>query len=196
MPKTIRNEALRDRLLACAVRHFSKKGYTDANLMEIAADAGVTRGPLYYYFSNKAELYQAAVCSVMDRMRDAYERILDPDAPIESVIRADYAYCLEDKGLFFLSRHDDVGAPSVGDAWDEFSRWLVERKRQVFTAAAERGELRENCDISELITFIYTFYYGIMQVRSFAEKIEGFSHSMLSNSTDVLMSIVRERYLA
>lgn len=195
MPTNIRNEALRERLLDCAIRHFSQKGFSGANLMEIASEAGVTRGPLYYYFSNKTELYQAAVRRVIDRTRDAYERILDPAAPVESVIRADYEFCLADKGLFFLSQSEDAGVPGVGEAWDAFCRWLVERKRQVFEAAAARGELRADCDIAELITLIYVFCCGTVQVRPFAEKIDGFNRPMLENSADVLMSIIRQRYL-
>lgn len=196
MPENIRNEALRERLLVCAIRHFSQKGFSHTNMLDIATEADVSRGPLYYYFSSKAQLYHAAVRRVIDRTRDAYERILDPAAPVESVIRADYAYCLEDKGLFFLSQSDGVSVPGVGESWDAFCRWLVARKRQVFEAAAARGELRADCDIAELITLIYTFCYGILQVRSLAEKTDGFSRPMLDNSVDTLMSIVRQRYLA
>ena len=191
----VRNEALRTKLLECAIRHFAQKGYAGANLMEIAAEVGVTRGPVYYYFAGKAELFEAAVEHVIETTKQAYERILDPAAPVESVIRADYEYCLEEKGLFFLSQSDTMSMPQVQSAWDEFSSWLVARKQQVFEAAAARGELAPDCDIAELITFIYAFFYGIEKVRPIAEKIDGFNTQMLTHSTDVFMSIIKQRYL-
>jgi TetR/AcrR family acrAB operon transcriptional repressor len=47
----------RQQLLKAALVVFSAKGYAATRLEDIAAEAGVTRGAIYWHFGNKAELY-------------------------------------------------------------------------------------------------------------------------------------------
>lgn len=49
----------RKHLLECAGSLFVKKGYEATTMDEIAAHAGFSKGTLYHYFSNKAELIQS-----------------------------------------------------------------------------------------------------------------------------------------
>ena len=41
----------REKLLKSALAEFSEKGYMKASLRKICADAGVTTGALYFFFS-------------------------------------------------------------------------------------------------------------------------------------------------
>jgi AcrR family transcriptional regulator len=49
----------RDELLSASLRVFARRGYRDAGVDEIAADAGYSKGALYWYFSGKQELLAA-----------------------------------------------------------------------------------------------------------------------------------------
>ena len=49
--------AVRQRLLSCATRLFTRKGYTATTVREIVEAAGVTKPVLYYYFRNKEGIY-------------------------------------------------------------------------------------------------------------------------------------------
>lgn len=49
----------RRRLLEAALSVFSEKGYAAATLEEIAQEAGLTRGAIYWHFGDKAGLYNA-----------------------------------------------------------------------------------------------------------------------------------------
>jgi len=46
----------RDDLLSAALRVFARRGYRAAGVDEIAAEAGYSKGALYWHFSDKAEL--------------------------------------------------------------------------------------------------------------------------------------------
>jgi AcrR family transcriptional regulator len=46
----------RDELLNAALRVFARRGYRDAGVDEIAAEAGYSKGALYWHFSGKEEL--------------------------------------------------------------------------------------------------------------------------------------------
>jgi AcrR family transcriptional regulator len=49
----------RDDLLAAALRVFARRGYRPAGVDEIAAEAGYSKGALYWHFAGKAELLTA-----------------------------------------------------------------------------------------------------------------------------------------
>src|SRR5436305_11855676 len=49
----------RDELLSAALRVFARRGYREAGVDEIAAEAGYSKGALYWHFNGKEELLQA-----------------------------------------------------------------------------------------------------------------------------------------
>jgi AcrR family transcriptional regulator len=51
------NPAVRERLLAEALRLFTARGYAATTVRELVAAAGVTKPVLYYYFGSKEGLY-------------------------------------------------------------------------------------------------------------------------------------------
>ena len=53
--------AARDELLDAALRVFARRGYQQAGVEEIAAEAGYSKGALYWHFSGKADLLSALI---------------------------------------------------------------------------------------------------------------------------------------
>jgi AcrR family transcriptional regulator len=63
----------RDDLLNAALRIFARRGYRDAGVDEIAAEAGYSKGALYWHFSGKEELLTALLEERIDApMRDRF----------------------------------------------------------------------------------------------------------------------------
>jgi len=61
----------RDELLSAALRVFARRGYGQAGVDEIAAEAGYSKGALYWHFSGKEELLMALLEERIDApMRD------------------------------------------------------------------------------------------------------------------------------
>jgi AcrR family transcriptional regulator len=61
----------RDELLTAALRVFARHGYRQAGVDEIAAEAGYSKGALYWHFSGKEELLMALLEERIDApMRD------------------------------------------------------------------------------------------------------------------------------
>ena len=54
-------EQTRLKIIAAALELFSKNGYSNTTLAMIADEAGFSRGPIYWHFKNKDELYQAVL---------------------------------------------------------------------------------------------------------------------------------------
>lgn len=57
----------RGRLLASAARVFAARGYARASLDEIARDAGVTKGAVYWNFDSKEDLFFALLDQRLDQ---------------------------------------------------------------------------------------------------------------------------------
>ena len=54
-----REPGTRELLLAAAARVFARSGYSGATLDEVGAEAGMTKGAVYWHFATKAELFLA-----------------------------------------------------------------------------------------------------------------------------------------
>src|ERR1700712_2427690 len=56
----------RDELLSASLRVFARRGYREAGVDEIAAEAGYSKGALYWHFSSKEELLTALIDERID----------------------------------------------------------------------------------------------------------------------------------
>lgn len=54
-----RREETSNLVLASAIKLFAGKGYTATSLEDVAADTGLTIRPIYHYFGNKIQLFEA-----------------------------------------------------------------------------------------------------------------------------------------
>ena len=63
----------RDELLTGALRVFARRGYREAGVEEIAAEAGYSKGAIYWHFSGKEELVTALIEERIDApMRERF----------------------------------------------------------------------------------------------------------------------------
>lgn len=67
--------ATRQALLDAALIVFSQKGYTAASLEDIAEQAGLTRGAIYWHFHSKAELYNTLALEVDTSIEGMVRRV-------------------------------------------------------------------------------------------------------------------------
>lgn len=54
---------MRERILLSAEKIFAQKGYAAASIRELCEAAGVNRALIYYYFTDKADLYCAVIAN-------------------------------------------------------------------------------------------------------------------------------------
>ena len=67
-------EVTRQNLLSGALKVFSRQGYAAARLEDIAEEAGVTRGAIYWHFKNKADLYNTLVGETLSGIQSVVDR--------------------------------------------------------------------------------------------------------------------------
>lgn len=97
-------EATRHAILDAAEQVFLERGVQRASLEEIARVAGVTRGAIYWHFSNKAEVFNAMIDRVQMQPSHLFDRL--PDADNRSSIDSIRQVCIE--ALLTIARDEHI----------------------------------------------------------------------------------------
>lgn len=145
-------------LLEVATRELAAHGYEGASLNRIIAAAKISKGAMYYYFSDKAELYLAVV-------EQAVARLASEIGPLPDVESAegfwDAVVCLFDRANQALLAEPLYAA--LGRAVYEHPGGVLEplyqRARAQLSAWLERGQrvggIREDVPLEFLATALF-----------------------------------------
>jgi len=95
MAERARDSAVERRIIAAAVRLFAAQGFDATSVQEIVAEAEVTKGALYHYFSSKNELLYEIYHSLLSRQLADLDRILGEGMPPDETVRAVIAELVE-----------------------------------------------------------------------------------------------------
>jgi TetR/AcrR family transcriptional regulator len=85
-PVTPRDGATEQRILDAAHAVFIRRGTAGARMQEIAAEAGVNKALLHYYFRSKERLAEAVFRRVAGQLLPPVAQVLASDAPIEAKV--------------------------------------------------------------------------------------------------------------
>jgi TetR/AcrR family transcriptional regulator len=101
------DSATRQHLLQAALRSFARYGYAGTSVRQIVHEAGVTKPSLYYYFADKAGLFQAVVERAHDEryelMREAARRGRTVGEKLEEIVAAIFEFSLRHRELMRLT---------------------------------------------------------------------------------------------
>lgn len=61
--KSEHKQQTRERIVRCAARLFTQRGFDRVGIDDVMGEAGLTRGAFYAYFQSKSELYVEAIVS-------------------------------------------------------------------------------------------------------------------------------------
>jgi AcrR family transcriptional regulator len=92
-----------DQILKGAASVFAQDGYEGASMSRIAAEAGVSKGTVYNYFTNKAELFTAYIqrecAQSIALLFDDLDPAITPDETLRQVGRRLVTMLLSETGL-------------------------------------------------------------------------------------------------
>jgi AcrR family transcriptional regulator len=145
-----RSRATRERLLAAAEKVFAEKGYDGAKLSDIAEEAGVSVGAVYFRFKDKDALFQAIAETFTEDARARVGSYIAEahQSPVEDVLRNFVMRTAENfgthRGLFraIIERgFDHPGVMTIMFAFrDEIARALEDVLRAHGGNTAELGD--------------------------------------------------------
>ena len=109
------NGETRQEILRAALKHFAHGGYAATSVQQIVTDAKVSKPTLYYYFSDKAELFQALVNEAHDeryrRIQAAVKRTKSVRSQLVEVLVVLFDYFRENRELMRISLATAFASP-------------------------------------------------------------------------------------
>jgi len=81
-PRPDVSEARKEQILEAALAVFSRLGLAQARMDDIVAEAGLSKGAIYWYFKGKDEIIAAILESVFNREIVELQGLLESDGPV------------------------------------------------------------------------------------------------------------------
>ncbi len=157
--------ATRARILTAATDLFGLRGVDAVSLDQIAAEVGVAKQTLLYWFPSKDELLQAVLGEVASELALAVEAAVrastdDPLDRIEAVVRAVFRPAVRRPALLGLVREVSRLDRSVTDGLTSSLRPLAERAKRYLGGEMDAGRLRR-ADPGLIAALCYATVTGI-----------------------------------
>ena len=138
----------RERILDAATDMFGVRGVDAVSLDMIAADVGVAKQTLLYWFPSKDDLVQAVLVEAASELTIATEAAIratgdDPLDRIEAVVRAVFRPAVRRPALLGLIREVSRLSPAVGERFHAELRPLVDRAVGYLQKEMDRGRIRQ-----------------------------------------------------
>ena len=154
----------RERILDAALDRFGTRGFQAASLDEIAADVGVRKQTVLYWFPSKDELLAAVVAGIADDLVVAVAAALrqagEGFARVEATVKAVFRSAVRRPALLGLVRElNRLGPPGADLLMDRFGP-LVERAVEFLTAEMAAGRMRR-ADPRLTIALVYATVVGV-----------------------------------
>jgi len=81
-------------ILEAAERVFARSGYYQARVEDIAAEAELAKGTLYYYFKSKDEIYLHLLKREAQKIHEEIGRLITEDSPLFQDLQQAFAFYL------------------------------------------------------------------------------------------------------
>ncbi len=169
-------ELTRLKIIEAARQSFLTRGVSRTSMEQIAAEAGVTRGAIYWHFANKKEIFTAmreqVFLPLIDRM-DENLQLENIDDPLEQLIQflngtiETINESLETRQtyeiLMIKCEYVDDLVEVLDQMLDNCAR-ITEKIEQLYTRAKEKGQLRANQSPAELAMDTHLFFIGLLHM--------------------------------
>ena len=153
-PRSIKSAKVRKRIMEVGYEMIRQNGIDAVGIREIAENAGVSTGTLYYYFKNKEEILWAHAIENSDRFPECAKKLNPEDSAFNRIVE----YC----GKYL--------ADVVMEDGPEIIIWIIQRKQtseglsqtilSLVREGIESGEFTQEKTPEELTTFILDCYRG------------------------------------
>lgn len=165
-------EKTRQAILESALDIFSEKGYAKTTFDEIAAHAGFTKGAVYWYFKNKADLVAALITEYVQRKRMEIEKNSSKDLTLGGLLERfclwaqmssnDLRYTKFNRFILCQMEWSESILERVDKSLVSLKKFHLEKINKVLVESQKNGELKNGVDIDKMQHLILSSYLGIM----------------------------------
>lgn len=154
----------RDRILDEALASFGTRGYEATSLDQLAAELGVRKQTILYYYPSKAELLDAVIDRSAGEIGEALEQAVAGAGPgfarVEAIVRSVFRVALRRPELLGLLREvSRLGGPAATRLTDNLDP-LVQRAKEFIEHEMDAGHFRRT-DAGLLLLSVYSTVVGV-----------------------------------
>jgi len=164
----------REQLLSKALTVFSRKGYATTTLQDIADEAEVTRGAIYWHFGGKAELYSTLISEYAGRGNLIIQQAASEGGTLLDILRRVFVrqlQAIEDDRelrlimeLHFFKTGLDPELEEGRQKQISASLELIQILAGIMAQAVEAGLLRSDLDPKTMASAYLAFQNGLIQL--------------------------------
>jgi AcrR family transcriptional regulator len=151
-------------VLDAALAEFGTKGFDATSLDQLAAELGVRKQTILYYFPTKAELLDAVVDRAAGDLAGALEQAVARAGPgfgrVEAIVRSVFRLALRRPELLGLLREVSRLGPPTATRLTDALEPLVQSATGFLDAEMRAGRMRE-CDARLLLLSVYSTVIGV-----------------------------------
>jgi AcrR family transcriptional regulator len=182
MPKVTEahSAARRQQIIDAAYRCFARKGFHQATMRDIYAEANLSPGAVYHYFDSKDAIIQASFEFDYERSRALFDAARLSDDPLKAL------HELLDFFFHGLESAAALGAPRVNvQGWGEalvnppllstIRRVLddyLDTLSQIIRRAQELGQIDQSLDPRSVGRMLLSLYYGLELQKALDAEVE------------------------
>jgi AcrR family transcriptional regulator len=161
-----KKSAARARILSAAIELFSRRGLEAVTVEEIAAAADVGKGTIYNYFATKEDIVVAFMADLEARMAPTIASFRPAEQPVDRILADNILlhFRLKEPYHAFVR----VFLAQMFMNTERFLPYMVEMQQYIdpplqslFGALQERGALRADIDLPQLILSFKTMHLGL-----------------------------------
>lgn len=167
-------EITRQNLLATALQVFSRQGYAETRLEDIAAEAKVTRGAIYHHFGSKADLYNAMVTEASGRALEVLQKAINAGGNTLNALKRVFVdllvYAHDDSQFRAINELVIFKTGSAPELQEGFQRKIAGNRQMVdFFAARIRtgidaGEIRSDVNPKDAALTLIALNNGLLSL--------------------------------
>jgi AcrR family transcriptional regulator len=163
-PQDTSTRTTRERVLDAALASFGTRGYEATSLDQVAAELGVRKQTILYYYPTKSDLLDAVVDRSADDLAGVLQQAVDGAGPgfdrVEAIVRSVFRLALRRPELLGLLREvSRLGPPVVTRLTDRLDP-LVEQATAFLEGEMAAGRMRP-CDARLLLLSVYSTVVGV-----------------------------------
>ena len=193
-----RGERTRERILEVATEFFAEQGYVETRLEDVAAQLGMRRPSLLYYFEDKRALYEAVVDSVFGALAARIDAALDaggtPAERIEAMVNAWLESVIDTPALSRLMLREvaNAGTHARPRFTDEVKR-LLQMTEKVLEAGRKDGSFQPvgAIHLASAIVGATIFFVAVMPTLAEDDEFEPLGPEQIAVHRQQILAIAR-----
>jgi len=160
---------IRARILTTAIKLFSQRGLEAITVEEIAETADIGKGTIYNYFATKEDIVVAFMADLEAKVQAKVRRLVASKGSLESILAGFIRFQLRQKAPYHQFVRVFMGHMFLRA--EHFLPYMVEMQKVIdpplealFTALQERGLMRRDLSLPDLIVVFKTMHMGLSAV--------------------------------